>query len=45
MTKLGQRMEINVPTNLQETVDVNQLSQVSIVTDVLMVTGELEKID
>ena len=45
MTKLEQRMEINVPTNLQETVDVNPLSQVSIAMNVLLVIGILEEID
>ena len=42
VTKLVQRKEINVPINLQENVDVNLLSQVSIVMNVLMVIGELD---
>ena len=42
MTKLVQRGEINVPINLTESVDVNLLSQVSIVMNVVMDIGVLE---
>ena len=45
VTKLGHRMEINVPTNLQEIVGANPLSQVSIAMNVLLVIGILEEID
>ena len=45
MTKLVQRREINVPINLTERVDVNLLSQVSIVMNVLLDTGELDEIN
>ena len=45
MTKLVQRREINVPINLTESVDVNLLSQVSIVMNVLLDTGELDEIN
>ena len=44
MTKLVQRGEINVPINLQESVDAKLLSQVSIVTNVVMDIGELDEI-
>ena len=45
MTKLVQRGEINVPINLTEIADANLLSQVPIVTAVVMDIGELEKIN
>ena len=45
MTKLVQRGEINVPINLMEIADANLLSQVPIVINVLMDTGELDKIN
>ena len=45
MIKLVQLREINVLINQQESVDANLLSQASIVIDVLMDTGESEKIN
>ena len=42
MTKLVQRREINVPINQMEIADVNLLSQVSIVMNVVMDIGILE---
>ena len=45
MTKLVQRGGINVPINLMEIADANLLSQVPIVTAVVMDIGELEKIN
>ena len=42
MIKLEQRREINVPTNLQDSVDASPLSQVSIVMNVVMDIGVLE---
>ena len=42
VTKLEPRTEINVPTNLQESVGANPLSWVSIVMNVLMDIGILE---
>ena len=45
MTKLVQRREINVPINLTEIADANLLSQVPIVTAVVMDIGELDKIN
>ena len=43
--RLGQRMEINVPTNLQESVGANPLSRVLIAMNVLLDIGILEEID